>query len=464
MSTYDTANETPEYWELEYGEEFGKFQYVNGVCPKLSADEEELFTNSNCLMEEVVQKANMTNAYKRVKSNKGSPGIDGVTVDELKSYCQENWQEIRNQLLESRYEPRAVLKVDIPKSGGGVRTLGIPTAIDRLIQQSVLQVLQPIFEPHFSESSFGFRPGKSAKDAVKQARGYINSGFNWVVDIDLSKFFDRVNHDILMNRVSKKVKDKRVLRLIGSFLRAGLSDGQKVTPRFEGTPQGGPLSPLLSNILLDDLDKELESRGLRFCRYADDCNIYVKSQRSAERVMESVIRFLEKKLKLKVNRDKSDIGRPSKRKFLGYTFLPGKETRIRIAAQSVKRLRSKLKTVFRRGRGCKIEYTISRLTRILRGWFNYYNLSQVKVTFSSLDEWIRRKIRNIIWRQWKRRWTRRCGLIQRGLTEERAVRSAFNNRGPWWNSGASHMNQAFKISWFHEMGLFCLQNEYLKLS
>jgi RNA-directed DNA polymerase len=431
------------------------------VCPQLAADEEELFTNPEYLMEEVVQKDNMTNAYKRVKSNKRSPGIDGVSVDELKIYCQEQWSLIREQLLGSRYHRQAVLKVDIPKPGGDFRTLGIPTAIDRLIQQAVLQILQPVFEPHFSEYSFGFSPGRSAKDAVEQARAYIDSGYNWVVDIDLSKFFDRVNHDILMNRVSGRVKDKRLLRLIGNFLRAGMSDGKITTPRHEGTPQGGPLSPLLSNILLDDLDKELESRGLRFCRYADDCNIYVKSHRAAERVMESVIRFLEKKLKLKVNRDKSDIDRPWKRKFLGYTFLPGKKTKLRISPESVKRLRVNLKDDFRRGKGRRLEDTIRRITYKLRGWFNYYDLSEVKRTFSILDEWIRRRLRNIIWRQWKRRWTRFKGLLKRGLAEERAVRSAFNNRGPWWNSGASHMNYAFKISYFNEMGLFSLLNGYL---
>ena len=341
--------------------------------------------------------------------------------------------------------------------------LGVPTVIDRLIQQAVLQILGPVFDKDFSASSYGFRPGKSAHQAVLQAREYIAGGKRWVVDIDLSKFFDRVNHDILMSRVARKIKDKRVLRLIGSFLRAGILHEGKVESRREGTPQGGPLSPLLANVLLDDLDKELERRNHSFCRYADDCNIYVTSQKAGERVMESITAFLEKKLKLVVNRDKSDVDRPWKRKFLGYSFLPYKDAKLKVAPKSLKRAKHNLKEIFRRGRGRNIERVIAEVNRFLVGWLHYYRYSGVKSTFSTLDEWIRHHLRKIIWCQWKRNWTRRRELMKRGLSEENAVMSAFNSRGPWWNSGASHMNRVFPIFWFEKRGLVQLSKLHKEL-
>ena len=452
----------PEIEEHLRGLGYGIPEEPKGGHCTLTA-EEQLFPDSMFLMEKVVTRANMLESYKRVLSNKGAAGVDGVTVEELHEYSKTHWDRMRRELLRAEYKPQPVRRVDIPKPGGGTRMLGVPTVIDRLIQQAVLQILGPIFDKGFSESSYGFRPGRSAHQAILQAREYIAGGKRWVVDIDLSKFFDRVNHDILMSRVARKIKDKRMLRLIGSFLRAGIFHEGKVESRREGTPQGGPLSPLLANILLDDLDKELERRDHSFCRYADDCNIYVTSQRAGERVMKSVTEFLEKKLKLVVNRDKSDVDRPWKRKFLGYTFLLQKDAKLKVAPESLKRAKGKLKEIFRSGRGRNINKVIAEVNQFSVGWLHYYRYSGIKVTFSTLDEWIRHHLRKIIWRQWKRNWTRRRELMKRGLTEENAVRSAFNRRGPWWNSGASHMNRAFPIFWFEKMGLVQLSKLHKEL-
>jgi RNA-directed DNA polymerase len=384
-----------------------------------------------------------------------------MTVEELKPYLREEWKGIKEELLSDEYRPSAVLKVEIPKADGkGVRKLGIPTVVDRLIQQALHQVLSPIFEPSFSESSYGFRPGRSAQDAVRQARAYVSKGRRWVVDIDLEKFFDRVNHDIMMSRIARRIKDKRILRLIRRYLQAGMMEGGVETQRREGTPQGGPLSPLLSNILLDELDKELERRGHKFCRYADDCNVYVKSRSAGERVKESITRFLEKRLRLKVNEEKSAVARPWERKFLGYTMTWNREPRIKVAENSVKRLKMKLREIFRQGRGRNVGRQIKdELTPLLRGWMNYFRLAEVKNVFEELDGWIRRKLRSVIWRQWKRSLARARGLMKRGLDEEKAWRSATNGRGPWWNAGASHMNQAYPKSYFDRCGLVSLLDQ-----
>jgi RNA-directed DNA polymerase len=335
-----------------------------------------------------------------------------------------------------------------------MRPLGIPTVQDRLIQQALQQVLTPLFDPGFSESSYGFRADRSAHQAVKAARGYVGEGKRWVVDMDLEKFFDRVNHDILMIRVARKVGDKRALKLIRRYLKAGImADGVVSVPR-QGTPQGGPLSPLLSNILLDDLDKELENRGLPFCRYADDCNIYVGSKRAGERVLESISRFLEKKLKLKVNMEKTKVDRPWNRSFLGYTMTWHKKPRLKVARDSVKRLKSKVKMLHRMGRGRSLTHTITVLKPLLRGWFNYFRLAEVKNIFEELDGWLRRRLRCLLWRHWKRPWTRAKNLMKRGLSEKAAWISACNGRGPWWNAGAQHMNRAFPKSFFDALGMY----------
>jgi RNA-directed DNA polymerase len=332
--------------------------------------------------------------------------------------------------------------------------LGIPTVLDRLIQQALHQVLGPIFDPGFSESSYGFRPGRSAHQAVLQARAHVASGRRWVVDMDLEKFFDRVNHDVLMARVARKVADKRMLGLLRRYLQAGMLRDGLVSQRVEGTPQGGPLSPLLSNILLDDLDKELERRGHAFCRYADDSNIYVRSRKAGERVLASVTRFLEKRLKLKVNAAKSAVDRPWNRKFLGYSMTCHKSPRLKVAPASVKRLKQSLKVELRRGRGRNLKRFITeRLRPKLLGWANYFKLAEVKGVFEGLDQWLRRKLRGLIWRQWKRSFTRAKNLMRRGLDEVTAWRSATNGRGPWWNAGARHMNFAFPKKTFDSMGL-----------
>lgn len=410
------------------------------------------------MMDAVVERENMIAAYRRVKSNRGSAGVDGVTVDELGDFLRLHWPRVRDELLDGRYQPAPVRRVEIPKPGGkGMRALGIPTVLDRLIQQALHQVMQPVFDPGFSESSYGFRPGRSAHQAVLSAREHVASGLRWTVDMDLEKFFDRVNHDVLMSRVARRVKDKRVLLLIRKYLQAGVMEGGLVSQRSQGTPQGGPLSPLLSNILLDDLDKELERRGHAFCRYADDCNVYVRSRRAGKRVLASVGQFLEKRLKLRLNPDKSAVARPWKRKFLGYSMTFHKEPRLKVAPESVARLKAKLRDLFRQGRGRNLGRFIQEdLTPVLRGWAAYYRLSGVKGVFEELDGWIRRRLRLIRWRQWKRPRTRGKNLMKLGLAKERAWESATNGRGPWWNSGASHMNQAFPKKYFDALGLVSL--------
>jgi RNA-directed DNA polymerase len=416
------------------------------------------------LMEAVVERENMFKALRRVKANKGCAGIDRIAVEALEANLRQHWPRIREELLEGRYQPQPVLKVEIPKPGGkGMRQLGIPTVMDRLIQQALNQVMQPIFDPDFSESSYGYRPGRSAHQAVLRAREYAAAGRRWVMDMDLEKFFDRVNHDILMARIARKVGDKRVLKLIRRYLEAGMMIGGVVSPRTEGTPQGGPLSPLASNILLDDLDKELERRGHVFCRYADDCNIYVRSKRAGQRVLAGITQFLTAKLRLTVNSEKSAVARPWDRKFLGYSMTFHKRPRLKVSPAVVDRMKAKLRKEFRAGRGRNVGTLIKELTPALRGWVNYFRLVEVKGTFEELDGWIRRKLRCIFWRQWKRTYTRAKNLMKYGLEKDRAWRSAMNGRGPWWNSGASHMNQCFTKRFFDRLGLVSLLGQLRKL-
>jgi RNA-directed DNA polymerase len=414
------------------------------------------------LMEAVVARENMFSAYEQVVSNKGAAGIDGMTVEQLKPYLQEHWAQIKEELLKGEYQPQPVRRVEIPKPQGGMRQLGIPPVVDRLIQQALHQVLSAIFEPEFSESSYGFRPGRSAHQAVRQAREYVAEGRRWVADLDLEKFFDRVNHDVLMSRLARKISDKRVLRTIRRYLQAGMMTGGVTSPRTEGTPQGGPLSPLMSNVLLDELDKELERRGHKFCRYADDCNIYVRSRQAGERVMASVTEFLGKRLRLKVNRKKSAVARPWERKFLGYSMTWHKRPRLKAAESSIERLKAKIREILHEGRGRSLSQVIKELNTLLRGWMQYFRLAEVKGIFDELDSWIRRRLRCLIWLRWKRPKTRAKELVKYGLEKLRAWKSASNGRGSWWNAGASHMNEAFPKSYFERSGLVSLLDQQRK--
>jgi group II intron reverse transcriptase/maturase len=414
-------------------------------------------------MERVVERSNMRLAYQRVVENKGAAGVDEMPVSELKDWLAAHWPSVKKALLEGRYLPRPVRRVDIPKPNGAVRTLGVPTVVDRLIQQALHQALQPLFEPTFSEGSYGFRAGRGAHQAVRRAQAYIREGKRWVVDLDLEKFFDRVNHDVLMARVARRVADARVLKLIRRFLEAGMMRAGVVEARTEGTPQGGPLSPLLSNILLDDLDRELEGRELAFCRYADDCNIYVGSRVAGERVMDGIRVFLEDVLRLRINAAKSAVARPWVRKFLGFSVTAQRATRLRIAKSSVQRLMQRVRELSRTGLGRSLRHTIEDLNPLLRGWIHYFQLTDGKGVLADLDGWVRRRLRCLLWRQWKRGRTRARKLRALGLADARARVSSGNGHGAWWNAGASHLHQALPATFFARMGLVSLLHEWQRL-
>ena len=423
---------------------------LNGTMTgKAEREESILPSESNDIyivtIEDVVDEANIQKAAKAVKGNKGSPGIDGITTNEITVLMREQWPQTEKEIREGRYYPKPVKRVEIPKpDGNGVRQLGIPTVMDRIIQQAIHQVLISVFDPHFSVHSFGFRPNRSAHQAITQAHQYIEEGCEWVVDIDLEKFFDKVNHDMLMARVARKVKDKKILLLIRRYLQSGAMENGLVKPTEAGTPQGGPLSPLLSNIMLDDLDKELEKRGARFARYCDDCNIYVKSEKAAKRVMESVVRYLTEKLKLKVNQQKSAIDHPWNRKFLGFSFTKEKgPNRIIIHESRIKRLKDKIRGLTKKMRGREIKDSIRKMIMpITRGWANYFGISGERNIFESLDGWIRRKIRSIIWRQWKKPRTRYRRLIALGIKEKTAGQNAYSSKGPWRMARSYAMHKA----------------------
>ena len=415
------------------------------------------------LWEQVWEKGNLTTALKRVESNGGAPGIDGMTVKDLRGYLKGHWLEIREALESGAYKPSPVRRVEIPKPDGGVRLLGIPSVIDRLLQQAIAQVLTPIFERKFSPRSYGFRPGRSAHDAIKQAQEYIQAGDEWVVDIDLEKFFDRVNHDMLMARVAREVKDKRVLKLIRAYLNSGVMVNGVVMETGEGTPQGGPLSPLLSNIMLDDLDKELEKRGHKFVRYADDCNIYVKTPRAGERVMESVREFLEKKLKLKVNQKKSKIDRAVRVKFLGFSFYKYKgEILIRVAGRSLERFRDKLRRLTKRTRSGKLEDIIQEINTYIVGWIGYYRQAKTPSIYAELDGWIRRRLRQMVWKRWKRGTTRYRELVKLGVPNRWAQEGA-GGTSPWHMSASPVINQALSNGYFRDLGLKSIKIRYQEL-
>ncbi|CDM45253.1 RNA-directed DNA polymerase [Pseudomonas aeruginosa WS136] len=415
-------------------------------------------------MARVLAPANLRRAYQRVVSNKGAPGADGMTVDDLADYVNQYWPILQRRLLAGEYHPQGVRAVDIPKPKGGTRQLGIPCVVDRLIQQALLQQLTPIFDPLFSDYSYGFRPGRSAHQAIETARAHVAAGHRWCVELDLEKFFDRVNHDLLMAYVARQIVDKRVLRLIRRYLQAGEMSGGIASRRQEGTPQGGPLSPLLSNILLNELDRELERRGHRFVRYADDANIYVRSPRAGERVMASVERFLNQRLKLTLNRDKSRVAGSWMCDYLGYGMSWHQQPRLRVATMSLGRLRDRLRELLRKARGHKVATVIERINPVLRGWAGYFKLSQSRRPLEELDGWVRHKLRCIVWRQWKRPSTRARNLIRLGLNAARAWKSAVNGRGPWWNSGAPHMNQALPKKLWDRLGLVSILDTINRLN
>ena len=415
----------------------------------------------NDLLDRMLERENLLLAYKRVVRNGGAPGVDGVTVAELQAYLNTHWAQVKAELLAGTYKPAPVKRVEIPKPGGGVRLLGIPTAMDRLLQQALLQVMHPIFDAHFSWDSYGFRPGKRAHDAVLQAQRYIQSGYRWVVDLDLEKCFDRVNHDMLMGRVARREKDKRDLKLIRVYLNAGVMVNGVCQRTEEGTPQGGPLSPLLANILLDDLDKERKKRGLQFARYADDCNIFVASKRAGERVMESVIRFVEGKLKLKVKRDKSAVDRPWNRKFLGFSFLPDKQATIRLAPKTISRFKDRIREMTSRSRAISMEERIKRLNRYIIGWVRYFRLASMKTHCERFDQWIRRRLRMCLWKQWKRVRTRLRELRALGVPEWACFMMANSRRGPWEMS--RNTNNALPTSYWEAKGLKSMLFRYMEL-
>ncbi len=410
------------------------------------------------LIERLVARPNMLKAYRKVIANRGAPGVDGISTKGLKSYLNENWNRIKEELLEGGYCPHPVRRVEIPKPGGqGKRKLGIPTVMDRLLQQALHQILSPIFEPTFSESSYGFRPNRSAYQAVEKAKSYISEGRRWVVDMDLEKFFDKVNHDILMERIRRKVKDKKILILIRRYLKAGVMENGMLKVNAEGTPQGGPLSPLLSNIMLTDLDRDLERRGHAFCRYADDCNIYVKSEKAGKRVLESMVKFVEKKLKLKVNREKSAVGRPWKRKFLGFSFTIHYRTKIRVHKKSIEKIKQKVKALCRMGRGWNLEEFIKRkLTPVIRGWINYFKHADTHTYARLLDAWIRRRLRGLLWKQWGKARVKERKLLQAGIIPAKAYMMARCSKGPWRMSGYAVMAEALPYTYFEEKGLISL--------
>jgi group II intron reverse transcriptase/maturase len=412
------------------------------------------------LMELILSRENLIEALKRVEKNKGSHGIDGMSVKSLRRHLYENWDTLCDSLRKGTYQPNPVRRVEIPKPNGGVRLLGIPTVTDRFIQQAIAQVLTPLFDPTFSEHSYGFRPNRRGHDAVRKARGYISEGYRWVIDMDLEKFFDKVNHDKLMGILASRIQDRLVLKLIRKYLQAGIMINGVVYDAEEGTPQGGPLSPLLSNILLDKLDKELERRGHKFVRYADDCNIYMKSKKAGERVMNSITCFIEQKLKLKVNRGKSAVDRPWKRKFLGFSFTFNKKPKVRIANESIKRLKAKIRELTSRSKSIPMEVRIEKLNQYLTGWCGYFALADTPSKFKEFDEWIRRRLRMIEWKQWKNPRTRVRKLKSLGVPDQKAYEWG-NSRKKYWRIASSPiLHKTLDNSYWSHRGLKSLYQRY----
>jgi len=413
------------------------------------------------LLDEILTAENLNTAYKRVHGNRGSHGVDGMGVDTLLPYLKTHGAEIRLSLLEGTYRPQPVLRVELPKPDGGMRLLGIPTVVDRMIEQAICQVLSPIFEEGFSNHSYGFRPKRSAHDAVGQAQKYISEGNRTVVDMDLEKFFDRVNHDKLMSLLARRISDKRVLKLIRSYLESGVMSAGLVSATDEGTPQGGPLSPLLSNVMLDELDKELERRGHRFCRYADDCNIYVKSKRAGERVMRSVTEFIERRLKLRVNREKSAVDSPTRRKFLGFSFYwKNGKIHLRVHPKPIHRLQKKVREITSRRWSMNMEERIQRLNNVTRGWVNYFRPADMLSHCQRLDEWMRRRLRMCYWKQWKRLTTKHDNLVHLGLSDSLAWQYANTRKGYWHTAKSPILLCTLTNDYFHRLGLISFSEAY----
>ena len=408
---------------------------------------------SDRLMEEIVDRENLKEALRRVKANKGSPGVDGMTVDQLDDYLKQQWPTILEQLLSGTYKPKPVKRVEIPKPDGGVRKLGIPTVLCRFVQQAVMQVLQRQWDPTFSNFSYGFRPGRSAHQAVAQAQRYIAEGYNWVIDLDLEKFFDRVNHDKLMAQIAKRVEDKRLLKLIRAFLNAGVMENGLISPSVEGTPQGGPLSPLLSNLVLDTLDRELERRGHRYVRYADDCNIYVRSERAGQRVMKSVTSFITGQLKLKVNENKSAVARPQERKFLGFSFTDGPEVKRAIAPKALDRFKDRIREITRQAKGVSVDSTVEQLARYMVGWRGYFGFCETPQVLIYLTRWIRLRLRCAFWRQWKTPRRRRAALLKLGVRPQLAANTAGSGRGPWHLARSKALSVGLSNAYLRSLGL-----------
>ena len=456
MSEERSKNQEQLAFPFAWGSEAPAGDREGAEAPRVRREAEDPAGNQR-VMEEVCGRENRRAALKRVRANQGSPGIDGMTVDELPGYLEQHWPVIREQLLRGTYEPKPVKRVEIPKPDGGVRKLGIPTVLDRFVQQAVQQVLQKQWDPTFSEYSYGFRPGRSAQQAVAQAQRYIAEGYGWCVDFDLEKFFDRVNHDKLMGAIAKRVEDKRLLKLIRAFLNAGVMEDGLVSPSVEGTPQGGPLSPLLSNLVLDELDRELERRGHRFVRYADDSNIYVRSERAGQRVMESVKRFIASRLKLKVNEAKSAVAKPQERKFLGFSFYMGKKGPVRrIAPKALEKFKERVREITLGSRGRSMKQTIDELTLYLRGWIAYFGFCETSSELRTLDSWIRRRLRCAFWQQWKTSRKRYAELVKRGVKPATARNMAGSNQGPWHLSLSQAMSIALPNAEFASLGLWSL--------
>lgn len=412
------------------------------------------------LMNQILSRENLLLALKRVERNKGSHGVDKMPVKFLRQHVVENWLTIKKQILEGTYQPQPVRRIEIPKPDGGVRLLGIPTVTDRLIQQAIAQVLSNLYDPNFSNHSYGFRPKRSAHDAIREAKGYIEEGYRWVVDMDLEKFFDKVNHDRLMSTLAKKISDKPLLKLIRRYLQSGVMINGVVYDTDEGTPQGGPLSPLLSNIVLDELDKELEKRGHKFVRYADDCNIYVKTKRAGERVMASIKTFIEKTLRLKINEKKSAVARPWQRKFLGFSFTSRKEPQVRIAKESIKRMKNKIRELTARKKPFPMEYRIQQLNQYLIGWCGYFSLADTKSIFESLDGWIRRRLRMCLWKNWKKPRTKVRNLIRLGVPDWKAYEWGNTRKSYWRISKSPILHRTLGNSYWSNQGLKSLQARY----